>query len=61
VDLAGSETLSADLGAAQQKETKAINLSLTQLKTVITCLSKSERYNNCVIAPVVPDASPPDA
>jgi hypothetical protein len=44
VDLAGSETLSYDFGQAQQAETKKINLSLTNLKTVITALSKGESF-----------------
>ena len=44
VDLAGSETLTYQFGDAQQKETKAINLSLTQLKTVITALSKKDKF-----------------
>lgn len=43
-EVAGSETLSYDFGDSQQKETKAINLSLTQLKTVITALSKQEAF-----------------
>jgi centromeric protein E len=44
VDLAGSETLTYAFDNKQQKETKAINLSLTQLKTVITALSKKESF-----------------
>ena len=39
-----SETLTYQFGADQQKETKHINLSLTQLKTVITALSKREKF-----------------
>jgi len=52
VDLAGSETLSYDFGSSQQKETKSINMSLTQLKSVITALSKKESfipYRNSVL------------
>ena len=44
MDLAGSETLTYEFGNQQQKETKHINLSLTQLKTVITALSKKEKF-----------------
>lgn len=44
VDLAGSESLTEKYGAAQQRETKHINLSLSQLKTVIQALSKKEQY-----------------
>lgn len=44
VDLAGSETLTERFGSRQQKETKSINLSLTQLKSVIQALSKGESY-----------------
>ena len=43
-DLAGSETLAYEFGASQQKETKSINLSLTQLKSVITSLSKGDPF-----------------
>lgn len=44
VDLAGSETLSYDFGSNQRSETKAINLSLTNLKSTIQALSKRESF-----------------
>jgi hypothetical protein len=44
VDLAGSENLSYNFGASQQSETKAINLSLSHLKTVIEKLSEGEKH-----------------
>jgi len=44
VDLAGSETMTYAFDGKQRSETKAINLSLTQLKTVITSLSKKEKF-----------------
>lgn len=40
VDLAGSETLTYDFGEKQRTETKNINVSLTNLKSVIEALSK---------------------
>lgn len=44
VDLAGSETLTEKFGTTQQAETKHINLSLTQLKSVIQALSQGEAF-----------------
>jgi hypothetical protein len=44
VDLAGSELLSADFGAAQQAETKNINLSLLALKRVMAALAAAEPF-----------------
>lgn len=44
VDLAGSEMLTEEFGKSQQKETKHINLSLTNLKSVITLLSEMKDH-----------------
>jgi centromeric protein E len=44
VDLAGSETLVDRFGADQQRETKFINLSLSQLKTVISALANHNSF-----------------
>ena len=44
VDLAGSESISDRFDGSQRRETKHINLSLTQLKTVIQALSRNDQH-----------------
>ena len=44
VDLAGSESFSTKFGHSQQQETKAINKSLSALKSVVIALSKNEKF-----------------
>ena len=46
VDLAGSETFTHKFGRSQQKETVAINKSLSALKDVIIALSKKLRSHH---------------
>lgn len=56
VDLAGSETLTYEFGNKQQSETKAINSSLTMLKSVIEALSKGTSfvpYRNSVLTKIL--------
>jgi len=44
VDLAGSESFAMEKGHSQQQETKAINKSLSALKSVVVALSKKEKF-----------------